>query len=223
MQRVTPDIGPAFQPVEDDLRGGFLPSLFKGATSHILGREVNSLLVNQANIALPDPTHTDRYNWTASCVITGNLLVALHGMDEFWSGGHPPLMVEGRDEILQQHAKAAEKELGDARAAASTDDAHRMVRIMQAEDWLSVFPSTVNGTALGSQEWRYSLFLRYGINPHDLPYHCDGCGAAFDICHTLNCKKGGLITACHNNLRDGVTNLAIKDFTPTHVRDEPKI
>ena len=27
----------------------------------------------------------------------------------------------------------------------------------------------------------------------------------------------------HNKLRDGVDDLAIKDFKPTHVYDEPKI
>ena len=32
-----------------------------------------------------------------------------------------------------------------------------------------------------------------------------------------------LITARHNNLRDRVVNLSSKDFTPTHVRDDPKI
>ena len=31
---------------------------------------------------------------------------------------------------------------------------------------------------------------------------CDGCSESFDLCHTLNCKKGGLVTACHNEFRD---------------------
>ena len=36
-------------------------------------------------------------------------------------------------------------------------------------------------------------------------------------------KNGGLITARHNELRDGVANLAGKAFTPAHVRDDSKI
>ena len=56
-----------------------------------------------------------------------------------------------------------------------------------------------------------------------MSYHCDGCGTEFDICHALDCKKGGLITACHNKLRYGVANLASKAFTPTYVRNNPKI
>ena len=51
---------------------------------------------------------------------------------------------------------------------------------------MSVLPSTVNETELGAQEWRYYLFLRYGIVPPNLPEHCDECGVAFDIYHTLD-------------------------------------
>ena len=73
------------------------------------------------------------------------------------------------------------------------------------------------------QEWRDSLFLRYGIDPPDLSEHCDGCGALSDICHVLNCKKGGLILARHNGICDGVADLVSKAFTPTHVPDDLKI
>ena len=73
------------------------------------------------------------------------------------------------------------------------------------------------------QAWRDFLFLHYGINPPDLPDHCNGCVSELSICHALNCKKDGISIACHNELRDGVANLLSKDFTPTHVRDDDKI
>ena len=99
MQHITPDIGTLFQPVEDELRDSFLPDLFKGATYQIPGRAVTGLPVKQARIALLGPTHTAGANWTASCVITGHLVAALHWKDEFRSGYHSLLMGEGRDEI----------------------------------------------------------------------------------------------------------------------------
>ena len=43
MQRVTPDIGTLFQPVEYELRDAFLPALLKGATSHIPGISITGL------------------------------------------------------------------------------------------------------------------------------------------------------------------------------------
>ena len=84
-------------------------------------------------------------------------------------------------------------------------------------------PSTVNETELGAQEWRTALSLRYGLEPPDLPTYCDGCQAKFSISHALDCKKDGLVTACHNELRDGVSNLTGKAFTPYHVQDNPLI
>ena len=86
-----------------------------------------------------------------------------------------------------------------------------------------VQPSTVNGTDLGAQEWRDSLFVRYGLEPLDLPTYCDGRNTKFTICHSLDCKRGGLVTARHNELRDGFADLAGKAFTPSHVRDDPLI
>ena len=79
------------------------------------------------------------------------------------------------------------------------------------------------GHRSGAQEWRDPLFLSYGIDPPKLPDNCDGCGAAFSICRSLKCKKVGLITARHNELRDGVADLASEAFTPTHARGDPKM
>ena len=75
----------------------------------------------------------------------------------------------------------------------------------------------------GAQEWREFLFLRYGIKPPKLLSHCDVYGVVLKICHTLECKKGGLIMACNNKLLDGVADLSGKAFTPAHMLRDPKI
>ena len=56
-----------------------------------------------------------------------------------------------------------------------------------------------------------------------MPYHCEGCSVSFSICHALDCKKGGLVTARHNDLCDWVSNFAEKAFTPADMPDDPKI
>ena len=61
-------------------------------------------------------------------------------------------MGEGRDEIHQQHAGAADMALVESQSAASTGDVQRMGRITRMGEWLSVISSTVNGTELGDQE-----------------------------------------------------------------------
>ena len=75
-------------------------------------------------------------------------------------------------------------------------------------------PSTVNGTELGAHEWRDALFLWYSLEPLDLPTHCDGCHAKFSISHALDCKRDGLFMASHDELCDGVADLAGKSPHP---------
>ena len=77
----------------------FLQDFFQGATDQIRGRAITGLLVKQARIALPNPTRTAEEIWTASCDITGNLIVALCRTTESRSGEHALLMGEGREEI----------------------------------------------------------------------------------------------------------------------------
>ena len=43
------------------------------------------------------------------------------------------------------------------------------------------------------------------------------------ISHALDCKKGGLVTVCRNELRERVADLAGKAFTPSHVCNDPLI
>ena len=98
-----------------------------------------------------------------------------------------------------------------------------MRRATKTGAWLTLLPSTVNGTEMGAQEWRDALFLKYGWEPRDLLTYFDRCEARFTISHALDCKKGSLVTARHNELREGVADLAGKAFTPSHVRDDPLI
>ena len=119
--------------------------------------------------------------------------------------------------------KRAEETLTAALEGAPVLQERQMRRVAKTGAWITVLPSTVNRTELGAQEWRDALFLSYGLDPPDLPKYCDGCEGRFSISHALVCKKGGLVTVRHNELRDGVADLAGKDFTPSHVSDDPLI
>ena len=117
----------------------------------------------------------------------------------------------------------AEEALTAALEGAPVLHTRRLQRAAKTRAWLMVLPSTVNGTELGPQEWRDALFLRYGLEPPGLPKYCDRYQARLSISHALECKKGGLVTARHNKLRDRVADLASKAFTPSHLRNNPLI
>ena len=88
MQRVTPGIRDDFFPVEEELRETFLPDLFQGLGEGEPGRRVTRLPVKQAGLAILDPENTAPENWMASCVITGHLVSALRGQEEFRTADH---------------------------------------------------------------------------------------------------------------------------------------
>ena len=223
VHRVTLGVGEASVLVEEALREIFVPELFKGLREGVLERENTRLPAKQAGLALPDPLQAAPEKWTASCVITGHLVASLRGQVVFQTADHLACLWRGQLAVRHRGEKRAEEALMAALEGAPVLQERRMRRAAKTRAWLTVLPSTVNGTDLGAQDCRDALFLRYGLELPDLPKYWDGCEVRFSISHSLDCKKGGLVTACHNELRDGVADLAGKAFTLSHVRDDPLI
>ena len=71
-----------------------------------------------------------------SYVIKGHLVATLHRTTEFRSGDHVLLMGEGREDIQQQYAEAAETSLVEARAATFNPYTRRLGRIQRTGVWL---------------------------------------------------------------------------------------
>ena len=138
-------------------------------------------------MALPDSTQTAPKNWQASCVITGHLVSALRGQVPFRTADHAACLRDGRAAVRRQNAAKAVASLETTIARAPVDVTCRLRRATKTGAWLTVQPSTENRTELGAQEWCDAAFLCYGLEPPDLPKHCDGCNAKFSICHALDC------------------------------------
>ena len=113
MQWVTPGIGDAFGPVKQALRETFLPALFQVLGEGTPGRGVKRLPVKQAGLTLPDPTNTVSDNWKASCVITGHLVTALRGQEEFRTADQSACLRVGRTAVRKRSVLMTEKALAD--------------------------------------------------------------------------------------------------------------
>ena len=70
-------------------------------------------------------------------------------------------------------------------------------------------------------EFNDAIAMRYGLPLKALPSQCDGCGSAFDLPHALSCKKGGLISLRHNEVRDVLGDLS--SLAWSNVQKEPLI
>ena len=74
--------------------------------------------------------------------------------------------------------------------------------------WLNVLPLAHHHFDLSAQQFRDALCLRYHRPLSLMPASCDGCGGDFSLTHALDCRKGGLVTQRHNDVRDALGDLA---------------
>jgi len=224
VQRVVENIGDNFTNVAEAISQLFLPALFNdeledGDPRHLLA----GLPVKHAGLAIPNPTQSAEKNFEASTLITSHLTAALRGVEVFRSAAHASVVSRVKAELKERNKVFNDSKLNQIASQLPCDDRRTILRGKDTGQWLSVLPSTVNGTELSAQEFRDSLCLRYARTPGDLPKSCDGCGQKFSIRHALECKKGGLVICRHNEVRDELSDLAVKAFIPSAVRDEPRI
>ena len=109
--------------------------------------------------------------------------MALRGQVEFRTADQSACLREGRTAVRRRGQIWEEEDLTAALEGDPVLHARRLQRETKTGAWMTVQPSTVNGTDLGAQEWRDALFLRYDLEPRDLPTHCDGCQAKLSISH----------------------------------------
>ena len=82
-------------------------------------------------------------------------------------------MRKGRVGIRRHNVHNAQAALEESMSATPDLESRRQRQGTKMGKWLNVLPSTLNGMEMGDQERPGALFLCYGIDPQDLPPHCD--------------------------------------------------
>ena len=100
---------------------------------------------------------------------------------------------------------------------------NRLTHACETGTWLSIMPDGYNGTVLTGDEFQDSLHIRYGLNPKGLQDRCDGCSDKFCVGRALSCKKGGLITMRHDDVKAEWQSLCAKALSSLACTDEPSI
>ena len=168
VQRVTPGVGPLFQPVEERVRDQFIPAVFHCKVEEIPDRAITCLPCKQPGTALPDPTSTSESNFQASASMTSYLVEAMGGGQPFRSVDHMLHMLDTRQATRKAKVEAAEASLAALLEPLPKARSRTLARANVTCWWLSVLPSTVNGTELAPEEFRDACYLRYGLTPRDL-------------------------------------------------------
>ncbi len=224
IQRVIDDIGDCFFELEDAITNIFLPALYgESLKDCTYRRKLSALPVKFAGLAIPDPTAFSEENFEASTLACSHLLAAFQGTESFSSTDHKAVRTAVGAELKSRRTVKLDSALETILGELDCDTRRTILQGKETGQWLSVMPSTLNGTELSAQEFRDALLLRHARTPGDLPSHCDGCGAKFDVRHALGCKVGGLVILRHNEINEELCDLASKALVPSAVRVEPMI
>ncbi len=222
--RVSERAGPLLAPVEEAIRGEFLPAL--------LGRQVvldddqrvlMSLAAKHGGLGIRNPVVAAESLQKASEQASRVLVDALMGDAELDLVEHAKCVRWARTGAQGERREREEAFLADYGRRKGPKVAKRLRRLMDGSAWLTRVPSRLDGTQLTKLEWHDVVSLRYGFRPAGLIQQCDGCGANFSVGHALSCKKGGLIGWRHNDTRDEWAWLCSKALPPSHVSTEPLI
>jgi len=79
--------------------------------------------------------------------------------------------------------------------------------------WLNVLPLIHHHFDLSAQQFHDALYLCYHHPLSLMPASCDGCGEDFSLTHALDCRRGGLVTQRHNEVRDALGDLAALGYS----------
>jgi hypothetical protein len=224
LQRMTDGISTEFESVESSLKNDFLPALLGQSKIGQPMRDLLALPVKHAGIAIPNPTTSARGNFMASTVVCGHLVAALRERVQFNRAEHKSVIKEGRAAIKINRTVVHDNELSRLLRPLPPEKKRIIERGRRTGAWISVQPSTVNGTELSAKEFRDATHLRYGQVPPNFPITCDSCSCNnFSVQHALSCKVGGLVISRHDEIKDELGQLAGKALKPSAIRDEPLI
>ncbi|KAI2510018.1 hypothetical protein MHU86_4444 [Fragilaria crotonensis] len=225
LQRVTPDIAPAFAPLEAAIATAFLPALLDTSVEEVAKlRPLLALPTRLGGLGIPDPTTTGEFCYAASTASTNLLQASLvTGAPLCCATAHRRDASTNRLAAKTHQRHATEGRLAAILEGSRPMERRRIIRSAATGAWLSTRPNLLNGSDLSAEEFRDGVRLRLGLTPTSLPPRCDGCGERFTTEHAMSCRKGGLILHRHNDLVATWGQLCGQAHTPSTVSDEPLI
>ena len=190
LQRVLPDCGSFFEPIEKKVTEQLLPSLF-GCEISQSERAVFSLPTRMGGLNIIDSVHSAPSNYDTSRKLTDPIIGALKGLNDFDLD-----MFKIHCETVQKETiaiKESDLQSMFTNIVAQLDPMQqRAVKRAQSEkmsSWLNVVPAARHQFDLSAQEFRDALAIRYKKPLLGIPPQCDGCSAPFDLAHAVMQKR----------------------------------
>ena len=223
--RVCPRAREFLGPVEAALREKFLPALLGRPGEAITddARRLYAQGAKQGGLAIRNPVETAPGLHEVSKEATTVLVGAIVGNGDLDLKGHRSAVKQASSEARKERVKGEEAFLKELAERLGGKAKKRLVRSGKTSFFLTRMATRLEGTQMSRDEWFDNIAMRYGWRPRELPQQCDGCGANFSVEHALGCKKGGLVTWRHNDVRDEWAWLCGKALPASSVGTEPLI
>ena len=199
-----------FQPLENLLMEKFLPAILEIMSILSMERRLFCLPARKGGLGVSNPTSfaDDSYNTSREAVtVLYDAIVDQHG---FSHEDHRKQMSRSRKKHHRKMEEKHEEMLGALLNELPADQVRTVKRINEGSlsTWLTALPMAAENFDLSEMEFRDAWSVRYNKNLIASPTFCDGCQSSFTLRHALACKKGGLLTLRHNEIRDAVGDLA---------------
>ena len=130
----------------------------------------------QGGLALSNPVTGAERLHKASLDANALLVSALLANENVMTGEHRKCVRKAGADYREGRVEMEELFLIDFGKEKGKKVAKRVERYEENSAWLSIIPSTLDGTEVTRDEWLDNIKIRYGHRPKGLPYRCDGCG-----------------------------------------------
>eukprot|EP00923_Selenidium_pygospionis_P017780 GHVN01031242.1.p1 GENE.GHVN01031242.1~~GHVN01031242.1.p1 ORF type:complete len:519 (+),score=81.03 GHVN01031242.1:1174-2730(+) len=209
--------------LEEIISSKVLPAITGANVGESL-RRVMSLPARDGGMGITDLSRDPQPPFNRSREGTSHLSEALSGGPTYRRATHEEQLLSARVTHTQQKRERDKRVLSEGVEGLSKESQRAVQRAIdgRTSHWLTATPISAHHFDLAPIEFRDAIALRYKLPLTNLPDVCDGCGAACDVDHLLNCKTGGLVVRRHNEIRDALGDLLSKAAGRQVVR-EPEV
>jgi len=224
IQRLTPNIGPYFAPVESAIHSVFIKKLM--GDDEVVGAKLcslTSLSTRRGGLAICNPVTNAKHHYQASVAATSPLVDAITTGAAFNVPRYKAHAITQKHASRDTKAKTEEEAFFKLLESIPSNYHRALERAWSTGSWLTTMPNIHNGTILSRDEFRDSLRWRLTSPLLSFPSRCDGCDARFTVSHALCCKRGGLVTLRHNEIAEEWASLCSAALSSGAVSTEPYI
>ena len=219
----VPGVGEYMVPVEEALANKFLPKLLGLQSISGRLRKLLYLGAKRAGIGIPNPTEAADESHKTLQACCSRLVEFLLTGEALATAEHRAWVQRGSRNGRERNKMREEAHLARDMVNENNRGKLRLGRGKVAGSWLMVVPYLLNGATLLADEFRDNLIIRFGLVPLALRLTCNRCREKLSLDNSLQCKKGGLFTARHNNVPDEWGDPCAATFTPSAVAHKPLI